>query len=178
MDHQARSTNDITKEMLEKMQEHMASVDQGALIILKGHLLIEEVLSEIISKFVFHPEQLDGACLGYPQKVALARSMSLDEHNNEMWQLINSINGLRNELAHSLRSPKRDKKENALIDIYLKQGGLKPNTQDEREPPKHHLFSYAIALCLGYLAEFVAEVERFRGVIDEVDRLMNPHRHK
>lgn len=87
-----------SKEILGKLEEHLRYVDESAQVILKGHLVIEETLSEIISTFVFHDEYLEGARLSFAQKLAIARTMSLDEHGNEMWQLIAALNSLRMNL--------------------------------------------------------------------------------
>jgi hypothetical protein len=62
--------------------------DNAALIILKGHLVIEERLTSVIEKFVFHPEHLEQARLTFAHKLAIARSLSLDEDKNSMWSLI------------------------------------------------------------------------------------------
>ena len=36
-------------------------MDESAVVILKGHLIIEETLGEIISTFVFHGEHIEEA---------------------------------------------------------------------------------------------------------------------
>lgn len=56
-----------------KFEQHLQYVDDIALIVLKGHLIIEEVLDSIISRFVFHSEYLDRASLRFAQKVNIAR---------------------------------------------------------------------------------------------------------
>ena len=56
------------EEIRQKFEEHLRYVDDTTLIVLKGHLLIEEMLDSIISKFVFHPEFIEKADLRFPQK--------------------------------------------------------------------------------------------------------------
>ncbi len=165
------------KEILAKLEEHLRYVDESALVILKGHLVIEEALNEIIRTFVFHSEQLEGARISYAQKVALARSMSLDEHNNEMWQLVLAVNSLRNELAHALTSPKRVTKTKALIDLHKKLRGS-TTVADGSEVPEHVLLSFAVTYALGFLSGFIEEVRRFRSMLDGMDKFVNPHRYK
>ena len=41
----------------------MKHIDELALVVLKGHLLLEEQLERILGKFLFHPEYLEGANL-------------------------------------------------------------------------------------------------------------------
>ena len=165
------------KEILARLEEHLRYVDESVLVILKGHLVIEEALSEIISTFVFHGEHLEGARITFAQKVAIARSMSLDEHNNEMWQLVLAINSLRNELAHALHSPKRVAKTTALIELHKKLKGSTA-TSNGNEVPEHVLLSFAVSFSLGFLSGFIEEVRRFKSMLDGMDRVVNPHRYK
>jgi len=50
---------EASKKIFAKLVEHLRYVDESALVILRGHLIIEETLSEIISTFVFHGEHLE-----------------------------------------------------------------------------------------------------------------------
>lgn len=169
-------TNEQILEYQRKFVEHFQTVDGSAQIILKGHLLVEEALEVIIGKFVFHPEFVEEASLRFPQKINIARSMSLDEHNNEMWQLGLALNSVRNELAHSLKSEKRQRKTQALIDLYLRL--LEDNTERHKDDSEEVILMFAVSFFLGFLSSFQNEVQRFRSVVDEMDRIWNPHRHE
>src|SRR5215204_6399931 len=94
--------------LAEQFTEHFRFVDDMVQVVLPGHLFIEQTLDTILEKFVFHPEYLRKIRLTFDQKFNLARSISLDEHDTEMWKLVKAINNLRNELAHSLKSEKRE----------------------------------------------------------------------
>jgi len=166
---EARKNNAI-----KDIQEHLSQVDEVALIVLKGHLLIEESLGRIISNFVFHEDKIDSARLSFYQKVWIGRSMSLREQDNSMWDLIVAINALRNDLAHSLNSPKRQNKIDRVLSLY------EAETVDMEDGPKlsefdeaHIKIAFAISLCTGFLSTFEAEVERFKAVVGTLDRLMN-----
>jgi hypothetical protein len=159
---------------LVRFQHHM-QIDAPANAALKGHLLIEEKLNVIIEKFVHHPEQVESARLGFAQKVAVARSMSLDEHGNTVWDVVNKMNALRNALAHHLDNPKRDKALEGLKTEYTKQVGSLEAWEEESE---ENLISGAVMLCLGFLGRFEQEVERFKEWVHIMDKSVNPHRHK
>jgi hypothetical protein len=60
------------------------NVDDEALIVLKGHLVLEERLDAIFEKFVFNPDHLETARLTFAQKLAIARSISLDQDKNPL----------------------------------------------------------------------------------------------
>src|SRR5207249_4373529 len=91
---------------LKRFTEELQYVDEVSQTVLKGQLLIEEALTRIIAKFVFHSELIPALRLGFAQKMDLARSMSLDGSKNRMWDLIGGINELRNQLSHSLDTEK------------------------------------------------------------------------
>src|SRR5262245_39684133 len=83
--------------------------DDEALIVLKGHLVIEERITAAIEKFVWHAEFIERARLNFATKVQLARAISMDHHQNTMWDLIEKLNAVRNKLAHTLGGEPRAK---------------------------------------------------------------------
>ena len=149
--------------------------DDEALIILKGHLVIEERITAVIEKFVFHPEYLERARLTFAQKVAIARSISLDDAGHTMWDLVEKLNAVRNKLSHSLDGEPRAKAMEALKAAYLREcgGKLRDEEQDERV-----LLGSVLSLCLGFVHAFEQEVERFKDYVSVMDRAINPHRHE
>ena len=135
------------------------------------------MLDSIISAYVFYPKFFEAANLRFPQKVSIARSLSLDEHENEMWDIAVRLNSLRNELAHALDSPKRAAKTQAVIDLYLRLSADMPNSDGLKDQPEHVVLSYAAGFFLGFLSSFRTEVNRLREYVNALDHVMNPHRH-
>lgn len=164
--------------MRNRVQEVFGAVDETVLVVLKGHLLIEELLDSIIRKFVFHPDYLDAANLRFAQKLYIARSMSLDEHDNGMWEIASRLNSLRNELAHALNSDKRERKTQAVIECYFAQATEDEHIEIVRNQGEPVILAFAASYFIGFLGSFKAEVERFRDVVDGIDQVMNPHRHQ
>ena|SRR6266568_1054217 len=169
--------NDPHLALQKKFEEHFATVDAIAQIVLKGHLLIEEAFDNILGKFVFHPEYLESANLRFAQKIDLARSVSLDDHDNEMWELVKAINGLRNELSHSLKSAKRQQKTQRVIDLYIKLLDNAEMVARHKNESEEVLLMWATSFFLGYLSAFEAEVDRFKSLVNALDHAANPHRH-
>ncbi len=159
--------------LLAELVQQVQYVDELATVVLKGHLVLEQVLVRIIGKFVHHSQHVPDR-LQFAQRVGLARSMSLDEADNSMWDLLLAVNTLRNKLAHSLESAERQKAYDRLKEVYVAEVGDARIAGDE-EP--HHLALYALAHCLGFLGSFESEVERFKEHVDAMDRIVNPHRH-
>ena len=165
--------------LLKRFVEQVEAVDELTVVVLKGHLLVEEALERITTKFVHHGDHLLKADPRFPQLVAMARAMSLDDQDNSMWELVLAVNGLRNQLAHSLEPSKRLQRFDQLKALYASQI---PNEHAEvllaADLPDHKIATYAVAMCLGFLDSFEAEVERFRSVVNKMDKVLNPHRRK
>ncbi len=152
-------------------------VDLDLVVILKVHLFIEERLNSILERFVFHPEYLTKMRLSFADKVLFARAISLDEHDGEIWNLINSINRLRNDCAHKTGSPERDKKIDDVLNMFAPLDKKTIGQAEDQELPKHVSLANAGALCAGFLHGLELEIERFRSVLKIMDRVWNPHRH-
>jgi hypothetical protein len=80
------------KKYFDQFIEHMRQVDDVALAVLKGHLLIEGIIDNILEVIFFHPEQLQSARLTFLQKVALARAYALRKNKDRTWDLVLAIN--------------------------------------------------------------------------------------
>lgn len=147
--------------------------DDAATMVLKGQLVLEEKINAIIDQFVFHPDLLDNARLTFAQKLSIVRSLSLDEHENSMWDLIERINKLRNVLAHSLKDSSRVDAMNALRSTYSKECVL----ADWEKKNEALLILSAVAHCLGFLNAFEQEGKRFKRCVKLMDVVFNPHRY-
>lgn len=150
--------------------------DLAAMTLLKGHLVLEEKITASIEKFVFDADALETARLSFSQKLAIARSISLDESKNSIWNLAAAINRVRNTLAHSLDGNSRRDAMNALRSAYSKERGGKLE-QWEKDNEALLILS-AVAYCLGFLDAHEQEVERFKDWVNLLDRVVNPHRHR
>lgn len=150
--------------------------DDAALIILKGHLVVEERINAVLEKFVFHPEFMDKARLTFAQKLNVARAMSLDESENSMWEVLERLNALRNRLSHSLDGARRADAMEALKAAFTRECG---GTLDPQEVHDERAWLVgALAMSLGFVHAFGKEVERFKAWVAVMDRAVNPHRRK
>jgi len=149
--------------------------DDEALIVLKGHLVIEERITSAIEKFVWHGEYIERARLTFAHKMQLARAISMDHSENTMWDLIDKLNAVRNKLAHSLDREQRTKAMAALKGAYKREVPTADKDEVENETV---LLAAVVSLCLGWVHTFEQEVERFKDHVEIMDRTINPHRHK
>lgn len=97
-----------------------------------------------------------------------------------MWDLVGSLNSLRNALSHSLDANRRSKAIQSVRTIYEEQfkdmpdavKGI-PNSIEKEMPADTALCLYAIAGSLGYLHAHLEEVRRLKSLIVEFDAAMN-----
>lgn len=72
-------------------------------VILKGHLLVEELLREYTASTAISSEYLADARLTFHQCLCIARSFDPEPvSNKKLWAAISKLNSLRNKLAHNL----------------------------------------------------------------------------
>ena len=71
------------------------------LVILKGHLLIEEQVRQIISERVKDPRSLEDARLECGQAICMAQALTGNEVDGAVWKSVKKLNKLRNEIAHN-----------------------------------------------------------------------------
>lgn len=166
------------QETLQRIGAHLHFADDIVLVVLKGHLLIEEALTTIIRKFVPHGEFIGEAGLRFYQKVQIARALSLDEHENEMWGLVLGLNKVRNDMAHALEHPKVENHIRDLRNKYFAAFADSERIQNDKNDPDEKILKDLIVATLGFLNGFEKEVDRYRWWLKILDRFVNPHRHK
>lgn len=72
-------------------------------LVLRGHLVLEELLFVACAAFCAAPEHLKGARLRFPQLVSLLRSLEkIPSVPDNYWAALTELNSLRNLLAHQL----------------------------------------------------------------------------
>lgn len=82
--------------------EHLPKNGDVELGLLKCHLLVEEVLTKLISRATRNPEFLAKARLSFAQKISLARALSDIDREDWVWAALKKLNDARNELSHGL----------------------------------------------------------------------------
>ncbi len=154
--------SDIEKRFVEQIR----CVDDLAQIVLKGHLVMEEVMTEALGRFVLNPEFIESARLQFHQKVKLCRAASANEKDNSMWALIDALNSLRNQLSHSLDAEKKQKKLQTIRELYDRE--FPDGNPDEIEDmnPDSALCMLALSGCLGFVSSLLAEIKTFEEMVN------------
>jgi hypothetical protein len=94
--------NQKSKKYFEKLKIHLPIAKDPTVVILRGHLLIEELLNDIISFHLKDPSAIKDARLTFFQKMRLAQGILGNKKDNSTWKAIEVLNKLRNQISHRL----------------------------------------------------------------------------
>ncbi|ARU87844.1 hypothetical protein B9K09_07635 [Pseudomonas sp. M30-35] len=102
--------------------EHMPIKSDVSLSVLKGHLLIEELIWSLIRSKVVSSSELEKTRFSFEQLTYLARALSGDSGDSWVWDSVKKLNRIRNLLAHRLEPKNLNVK---LSELYISiQKGL------------------------------------------------------
>lgn len=153
--------------------EHMKFVDKFAQTILSGHLIIESALDNVLDLIFFHTEHVRTARLGFNQKVELARAIALRKNKLSPWNLISSINAVRNEISHNLEGEKRTRKADQLRRLYL--AGITEEKRARLVGAENEVIAYLACIeCVGFLGTLEYDTQALRDHVDTLDAMLNP----
>lgn len=122
-----RGEFEVYKLRYDRAEKYLPETDDMTLITLKGHLLVEEVLEDIVLQYCREPEVLSKIRITFFLKLRLAQALvGSDQVPELLWKLAEALNSLRNELSHQLDSPKVEKKFDEVIKLYEEVQKLDP----------------------------------------------------
>ena len=92
---------------LDRADEHLDKISDPVLLLLKGHLIVEESLRSLVASNVKNPKFLKQANLSFYQILNIAKAMFFDLANEptdmtKVWDAFVALNSIRNALAHEL----------------------------------------------------------------------------
>jgi len=118
--------NDLEFEAL--IKENLESLEDKELIFLKGHLVIEQLLTELLELSLSQPERLNSIRPMFNKKLEYYLSIDGNSIISEgLESVLKSMNSLRNKLAHSLNHPNFDQLLIEWIERASKQRIENPN---------------------------------------------------
>lgn len=119
-------------EMVQLYSDMLPNTNDVALAVLKGHLVIEELLYALAEEHCPNPEHLSKARLSFAQLNSVVQALVSVPVPQEAWQGIAELNGLRNALAHKLRPQDIEGRLERLYKLCLV--GLEPLPPDYKKP--------------------------------------------
>jgi hypothetical protein len=85
-----------------RYSKHMPQTTDSTLLVLKGHLLLEELLNKLITQYLVKPAALKDARLETHQKLCLAEALLHNHAHPWVWTALKKLNTIRNHFAHDL----------------------------------------------------------------------------
>jgi len=110
-----------------RLMDHLRVEEDLSLIVLKGHLVVEEILFNAVVSALKYPEALKSANLSFYKLACLAKALFYEDRHAPIWDTIFELNKLRNALAHNLELPDLD---NRLRQFDRFAGGGNPKAGD------------------------------------------------
>jgi len=132
-------------ERLSRFIKLMPSEGGEDLIVLKGHLLIEEVMSEIIDYHLdqSNPLNINLDNIMFSQKLNLCWALVGDKLDTKVWIYLKKLNSIRNSMAHSLEPNNMSRKINDFIENVIEYA----DSQDSGYEGKELEFSISWLFC-------------------------------
>lgn len=97
--------NNISKKQVDAFRRFLNVLPHGKdteLVLLKGHLLIEEQINKIIAERLKNPDALKDARITSYQAICLAKSFFPSDFKPWLWDALLKLNLIRNKVAHNI----------------------------------------------------------------------------
>jgi uncharacterized protein YutE (UPF0331/DUF86 family) len=140
-------------ERLARIKRHLPRSQDLTLLVLKGHLLVEEQLERILESHCSHASELADARLTFRQKLQLVRALTgtglLDAREG---RFIEKLNSVRNKMAHRLDGFDGEGEIAGLLEFFADH-----DTPNPRDLPLRQKLSWlrsTIAIVCGILEGF------------------------
>lgn len=98
----------------ERYRQLLPQSDDVELVVLKGHLIIEELLYAVVQEHCANPDAVIKAKLSFAQLVYLAQALVKLPTDATWWKSISLLNAIRNSLVHSLEPKQLESRLNDL----------------------------------------------------------------
>jgi hypothetical protein len=135
------------------IKEHMPKSNDLELIILKGHILLEYLLNQIINIKSEYNLEIESTNFSFNQKIEILVILNIIENNSDIFQILKIWNNLRNQIAHRLYFDRK------LVDRLIKLGvkwtkgeNHLPNSDNERAKALKFLIPMTSGHLTGQLA--------------------------
>jgi hypothetical protein len=91
---------------VERVRKYFVDIEDLTLLVLKGHLLVEESLNSLIALGSEEPHHLEKERIPFLLKAKIAQALWGKRFYRPIWLLVVTLNTIRNDMAHHLESRK------------------------------------------------------------------------
>jgi hypothetical protein len=159
------------EEPYERYRRLMPKTQDLTLIVLKGHLLIEEQFDFFLEELSHQPELLEQTRLTFMQKFRLMQALSGLAREDEICQFVERINKLRNKMAHAAEVGALNDMVDDALRAMFRDEFFPPQSARERAKFLRQSFALAIAFVRGHADGFTIAV---RTLLHDLPRIHTP----
>ena len=138
---------------IKRFYERMPDVDDIIISILKGHLLVEEQLFELIAVEAEKPQALKDSRLTFHQTLCIAESLLWHKDSEWVWSSCRKLNSIRNSLSHELEPSNLDKNIKEFLSIVEKR--YPPHGRNQVKKNQSTRLLTAIGMVYAYLSAYL-----------------------
>jgi hypothetical protein len=114
----------LQRELVDNLTRFMKLIPKGGdktLVVLKSHLLIEELLTELLKKKLIksNPLDIDVSRMLFAQKLNYCWALTQEDINIEVWGFLKELNAIRNKMAHAVEPKGIDEKINSFYEQVI-----------------------------------------------------------
>ena len=106
------------REARERFAEHLPPKGDLELLVLKGHLLVEEALYKLVAREIRYPQALEEANFKFFQILHIAKGLCYAEDMKWLWDALARLNRLRNQMAHDLNPDQFRRRLNEFLEPH------------------------------------------------------------
>lgn len=133
------------------IQENLESIEDVELILLKGHLVIDQLLTELLQLSMKDPERLKSINPMFAKKLEIYLAIAGNSIITEgLEKTLKDLNSLRNKLSHNLKHPNFNK---MLVEWVQRAARERIEDPDDSAIIKQHLIA-----SVSYIAAFLSGV--------------------
>jgi hypothetical protein len=127
-------------EGLKRFDRLIPPTSDTLVIVLKGHLLIEEQLQSLIEAAVRNPEVTREARLSFYQRLKFAQSIAGHFSKSLVWEATEALNSVRNRLVHLAEPAPTEELLSSFLQVCEKEERF--SRARETPPGPHRLRAY------------------------------------
>ena len=133
---------------------HFPRSNDPTLLILRGHLLLEQQMTLLIEEFVADKAALEEARLSFAQKHALARALVGGSIQHSPWRVVRELNRVRNLFAHELSLADAERRIDEWLRICFGEDFVRPPSKTKRAGLVRRAFAFTCGELVGFRRGF------------------------
>ena len=147
----------------ERLYQILRSEDDLIAVVLRGHLVIEQLLRAAIAAHCPQPQHLSSAHLRFLQLTSLLRSLGKLPMPEGLWDSLAKLNALRNAAAHRLEQSDLSTRVTRFVNAVI-------DKESQGRLPGHPGSKEALRTALAHLLGAMGMMAMFQTALEELIR--------